>query len=657
MGQFRLAGPASGCAPVLSLTLLLLSASALPSPAPAQQSAPEVRDSPTDARNVPRPSARVPDLAREAPPFQVVIEGGRLVDGTGNAWYRGDVGIRDDRIARIAPPGILADAPAEQRVDARGMVVAPGFIDIQSHSRYALLHGDGRVVSKVSQGVTTEIMGEGTTDAPLNPRSLDLSSVSDSSERARLRAFSGARSFDAWLRAMEERGGSVNMGSFVGGGSIRSYVTGRRSGRPTAEQLDTMRAVTRRAMEDGAFGVATALIYPPGSYTTTAELVEISRAMAPYGGVYITHLRSEADRYLEGIDEALEIGDRAGVPVEIYHLKAAGQRNWRKGPMAVEKLDSARDAGLDVQASMYPYTAASTGLTSCLPPWASDGGALYDNLEDPETRRRIVGEMLGEIGDWENLCQLATPEGVLLLGLERPENRRWIGRRLSEVAEATGERWVDVVVDLILSERQRVPPIYFLMSEENVRDQLRQPWIKFGSDAGGVNPNAGLGPIHPRAYGTFPRILGRYVREEGVLSIEEAVRKATSAVATRLSIRDRGLLAEGFFADVVVFDPETVQDRSTYEDPHRTSRGIRHVFVNGEQVLRDGRHTGARPGRIVRGPGYVPAPEPDRIVGQQESGNPLPATRIELDEVEVNPDLAAPPSSAPPAETRPLPPS
>ena len=537
------------------------------------------------------------------PLYDVIIEGGRVVDGTGNPWYYGDVAIRGDRITRITPPGELASAWARERVDATDRVVAPGFIDIQSHSRYALLHGDGRVISKVTQGVTTEIMGEGTTDAPLDPRGISLDEVEDPERRAQLEAFSGPHGFDAWLRAMEAHGASVNLGSFIGGTSLRIYGRGYADGPPTAAQLDTMRAVTRRAMEDGAFGVATALVYPPGSYATTEELVEIAGAMAPYGGVYITHLRSEGDRFLEALAEALEIGRRGGVPVEIYHLKAAGTENWSKAERAVAMIDSARAAGQDVQATLYPYTAASTSLSACIPPWVSEGGRLYQNLEDPQIRRRVVGEMLAGIGEWENFCRLATPEGVLLLGLQDPQNRRWSGMRLSEVVERTGRRWPDVVIDLILSERGRISTIYFLMREEDVRLFLSQPWIKMGSDAGGLNPNAGLGLIHPRAYGTFSRLLGRYVREEGVLSLEEAVRKSTSAVATRLSIPGRGFLKEGFFADVVVFDPETVDDRATFEDPHRVSTGFDHVLVNGVFVLRDGEHTGARPGRVVRGPG------------------------------------------------------
>ncbi|NIP59020.1 MAG: amidohydrolase family protein, partial [Gemmatimonadetes bacterium] len=437
---------------------------------------------------------------------------------------------------------------------------------------------------------------------------IDWGEVDDPQERARLEAFSGARGFDGWLRAMEAHGASVNMGSFVGATTIRVYAKGEAMGPPTPAELDTMRAVTRRAMEDGAFGFATALIYPPGNFATTEELVEMARTMAPYGGIYITHMRSEADRLLEAMDEAMRIGDEGGVPVEIYHLKAAGRRNWHKAALAVEKIDSARAAGLDVQANMYPYVAGGTGLSACLPPWASADGELLENLRDPETRRRIREEVLNPSGDWEDLCGQATPEGVLLMGLEKPENRKWAGMRLGEVAEEMGKDWVATLIDLLISEEQRIGTIYFLMSEENVALQIRQPWIKFGTDAGGVDPVRAdeVGLVHPRSYGTFPRILGRYVREEEVIPLEDAVRKATSAVATRLSLEDRGLLKEGFYADVVVFDPAAIVDRATFQEPHRLSTGVRHVIVNGTPVLRDGEHTGALPGRILRGPGYRP---------------------------------------------------
>lgn len=538
---------------------------------------------------------RVDDVAfrREKAPaddrFDVVIGNGRIVDGTGNPWFAGDLAIKGGRIAAIAPAGKLADAEAGTRIDAEGLVVAPGFIDIQGHSRPQLLTGDGRVIGKVTQGVTTEILGEGTTNAPSRS----------------VKEFDGPHGFDAWLRAMEEHGASINFGSFLGSATVREYARGMAQGPPTADELTLMKRLVRDAMKDGAFGLASALIYPPDSFVSTDDLVALCAEMAPLGGVYITHIRSEGDKLLEAIDEAIAIGERAGVPVEIYHLKAAGKRNWEKARRAIERIEAARAAGQDVSADMYPYTAGGTGLTACLPPWAAADGKLFDNLADPATRARIRAEILEPTSDWENLGELATPEGVLVLGLEKEENRKYVGKRLDAIAAERGTDWIDTAMDLILSERQRISTIYFMMSEENVKLQLARPWIKIGTDASGHDPEKADGLVHPRSYGTYPRILGKYVREEKVLPLEEAVRKMTSAVAARLSIADRGLIRPGMHADLVIFDPETIADRATYERPHQLSTGVRDVLVNGVAVVRDGRHTGAKPGRIVRGPGYA----------------------------------------------------
>jgi dihydroorotase/N-acyl-D-amino-acid deacylase len=371
-----------------------------------------------------------------------------------------------------------------------------------------------------------------------------------------------------------------------------------------------MRWLVRDAMEDGAFGLASALIYPPDNFVTKRDLIELAKVTAPYGGVYISHIRSEADRLLEAIDEAIEIGRGGGVPVEIYHLKAAGRRNWAKAPAAIARIAAARAQGLDVGADMYPYVAGSTGLASILPPSASAGGKLFDRLANPTERARIRAEVLEQKTDWENMGQLATAENILVLGLDKPENKKHAGKRLAEIAQAEGKHWLDAAIDLILSEHKRINTVYFMMSEDNIKIQLRQPWIKFGTDAGGIDPEHPRGLAHPRAYGTFPRILGKYVREEKVIALEEAIRKMTSAVAGRLAIGDRGLLREGFLADVVIFDPATIADRATYEKPHQVSIGIRHVFVNGTAVVREGQHTGSKPGRIVRGPGYLAQPAP-----------------------------------------------
>jgi dihydroorotase/N-acyl-D-amino-acid deacylase len=544
----------------------------------------------------PPPPTVVPAAGRPEP-FDVIIQGGRVVDGTGNAWFHGDVGIRGARIEAVVPAGMLASHEAETRIDAEGMVVAPGFIDIQSHSRTSFLPGgDGRVVSKVTMGVTTEIMGEGTTNAPSTPTMLRAA--------GREAGRSQFASFGEWMAAMERQGAGVNFGAFIGASTVRVVGMGRRMGAAGADEIEAMRIAVRESMEDGAFGIASALIYPPGNFASTDELVAINEAAAPYGGIYITHLRSEADRLLEAIDEAIEIGTRAGLPVEIYHLKAAGQRNWDKAAAAVAKIDSARAAGVDVQANMYPYTAGATGLAACFPPWASADGLLLRNLDSAAARARIRAEVEADSGEWENLCTLSTPEGTLLLGLARPEHRRFVGRYLSEVADELGKDWIDAAMDLVLAERSDIDTVFFMMSEENVAMQMRAPWMKFGTDAGGQDPVTATDPVHPRAYGTFARILGRYVRQEGVLELEAAVRRMSSAVATRLGIRDRGLLTPGYFADLVVFDADAVIDHATYEEPHRVSTGVEHVFVNGVAVMLDGRVTGALPGRAVRGPGW-----------------------------------------------------
>ena len=529
--------------------------------------------------------------------YDVVITGGRIVDGTGNPWYYGDVGIRGDRLVRIAPRGALANARAQRRIDATGLVVAPGFIDIQSHSRGAFLTGDSRVVSKVTQGVTTEILGEGSTNAPTNDLTL---TGADSAWRRLHEPFRGARGFDAWLRAIEARGASTNFGSFVGASTIRMYGKGMAAGAATRAELDTMRAAMTRAMEDGAFGLASALIYPPGVFASTDELVEVAQAMAPFGGLYITHMRSEADQLLEAIDEALAIGRRAGVPVEIYHLKAAGQRNWYKAPLAIAKIDSARRAGQDVTADMYAYVAGGTDLSSCLPPWASADGKLLDNLRDSATRARVHADASREFTEWESLCRLATPEGVMVVSFKKEDNKALEGMRLSEIATRRRTDWVNTVIDLTLEEDDGLGGIFFIASEENLALQMRQPWMKFGTDASGQDPARARGMTHPRAYGNYPRVLGKYVREQGVMSLEDAIRKMTSAVAIRLSLRDRGVLHAGMFADVVIFDPATITDRATYEQPHQISEGVRHVLVNGVPVVSDGCHTGALPGRAVR---------------------------------------------------------
>lgn len=554
------------------------------------------------------PSGGVPNMAPKRGQYDVVIEHGKVVDGTGNPWFYGDVAISGDRIVRIAPAGMLAQEKARERIDARGMVVAPGIIDIQAHSIGALLNGDSRVVSMITQGVTTMIFGEGETPAPVNDKILALYSEmgSDTATERTIRSFDGPHGFGKWLSAMEQRTASANFGSFLGAATVRAYAKGMTEGAASAAELDTMRTVVRRAMEDGAFGVASALIYPPGSYTSTAELAEQAKAMAPYGGIYITHMRSEGDRLLEAMDEAFTIGREGGVPVEIYHLKAAGVRNWPKSALAIAKIDSARAAGQDVAADQYAYTAGGNSLSSCIPPWGHADGKLLERLQDPATRMKLKSDMLRDSDEWENLCLMATPAGVQVVGFRVDSLKKYEGQRLAHIAKAMGKDWADASIDLTIAEHNRLGQILFIASDENVARQIQQPWMKFGTDAGGQDPDSAKGMTHPRAYGNYPRILGRFVREQGVLALEDAVRKMTWAVAQRLSIRDRGMLHEGMYADVVIFDPATIIDRATYEQPHQLSVGVQHVLVNGVAVLRDGKVTGAKPGRVVRGPGYRP---------------------------------------------------
>ena len=540
-------------------------------------------------------------------PYDLVIEGGRVVDGTGNPWFYGDVGVSGERIARVAPAGMLAHARAKRRIDAHGMVVAPGFIDIQAQSVGELVNGDSRVISMTTQGVTTMIFGEGETPAPTNNKVIPMyadADGADSTEQRIMAGFQGPHGFGNWLEEMARHKASVNFGSFIGAATVRAYAKGMAEGDATPAELDTMRAVVRRAMQDGAFGVGSALIYPPGSYASTKELVEEAKAMAPYGGVYITHMRSEGDRLLEAVDEALAIGREGGVPVEIYHLKAAGVSNWPKARQVVAKIDSARAAGQDVAADQYAYTAGANGLSSCIPPWAHADGKLLERLGDPTTRAKIKTDMTQVESSWENLCLGATPANVEVLGFHEDSLKQFEGKRLSDIAQALHTDWADAVINLTLAERNRLGQILFIASDSNVAMQIQQPWMKFGTDAEGLDPDSAQGMTHPRSYGNYPRVLGRFVREQHILRLEDAIRKMTWAVAERLSIRDRGMLHEGMHADIVVFDPNTIIDRATYENPHQLSVGMQHVFVNGVEVVTDGKPTGAKPGEIVRGPGY-----------------------------------------------------
>ena len=535
--------------------------------------------------------------------YDVIIENGRVIDGTGAAWYYGDVALRGDRIAALGPRGAFTRARAASRIDATGHVVAPGFIDIQAQSYENFMIGDGRALSMVTQGITTAILGEGNTPAPANDKLLALET--DTVTRALMRRFTGPHGFGDWLQFMATRGVSQNVGSFVGNGTVRAYAKGGAMGPASSAEVDTMQAMVRRAMQDGAFGVASALIYPPNSYASTDELIAVNKAAAPYGGVYITHMRSEGDKFLEAMDEAIRIGKESGVPVEIYHLKASGVRNWPKMNLAIAKIDSARAAGQDVQADMYLYPAGGNSFASCIPPKYAADGKLLDNLKNPALRATIVQEMHARDAGYENLCELGTPANVMVVGFKKPEYKQFEGKRLSEIAAALNKDWAEVIIDLNVAENAGLGEILFLMSEDNIKNQIRQPWMKFGTDADSQDPATAVGLTHPRAYGNFPRLLGKYVREERVTTLEDAVRKASAAVATRLSLADRGVIKQGMKADLVVFDPNRITDNATFDKPHQLSTGMRDVFVNGTAVVRDGKHTGAKPGQIVRGPGFL----------------------------------------------------
>ena len=538
------------------------------------------------------------DAARQPPPYDVIVAGGTVYDGTGMPGRSADVGVRGDRIAAV---GNLGEAGAAVRVDATGLAVAPGFINMLSWSTESLLI-DGRSQGEIRQGVTTQIFGEGDSMGPLTEEM-----------RARRIQAQGDLKFDIpwtslgdYLRYLEKRGVAQNVASFVGATTVREYVIGLENRKPTPAQLDAMRALVRREMEDGALGVGSSLIYAPAFYATTEELIELCKVAAQYDGKYISHIRSEGNRLIEAVDELLRIAREARIPAEIYHLKAAGARNWPKMDKVLAAIESARASGLKITADMYMYPAGATGLDAAMPPSALDGGydALFTRLQDPAYRRQLAREITTPTDKWENLYLAAgSPDRVLLVEFKSEALKPLTGKTLAEVSKMRGTDPAETIMDLVLEDRSRVGTVYFMMSEENITKQIRKPWVSLGSDAASMAAEGAFlrSSAHPRAYGNFARLFGKYVREQKVLTLAEAVRRVSGLPATNLQLEGRGFLHPGMFADIVVFDPKTIADRATFEKPHQYAVGVRHVFVNGRHVLKDGEHTGALPGRALSG--------------------------------------------------------
>jgi N-acyl-D-amino-acid deacylase len=533
------------------------------------------------------------------PHYSVIIQNGTIYDGYGGEPYVADVAIEGDRIADIGD----VMGTADQFIEARGLAVAPGFINMLSWATETLIE-DGKSQSDIRQGVTLEVMGEGFSMGPLN----------DSMKQELLENQWDIKYDVEWttlgeyLQYLEDRGISTNVASFIGATSVRVHEIGYEDRPPTPEELERMKALVRQAMEEGAMGVGSSLIYAPAFYADTEELIELNKVAAEYGGRYISHMRSEGNQLLEAVEELITIARKAGIGAEIYHLKAAGESNWPKIEQVFEMVEAARAEGLDITADMYNYTAGATGLDAAMPPWVQEGGhdAWVERLKDPEIRARLVEEIASDADDWENLYFAAGgPENLLLIGFKNPELKHLTGKTLAEVAQMRGTSPEVTIMDLVIEDDSRVATAYFLMSEENIRMKIAQPWVAFDSDAESLAPEGVFLQFntHPRAYGTFARLLGKYVREEQVISLAEAIRRLTSFPAANLKIRERGALEPGYFADVVIFDPATIQDHATYAEPHQYATGVRDVLVNGVPVLLNGEHTGATPGRFVKGPG------------------------------------------------------
>lgn len=529
--------------------------------------------------------------------YDVVIRNGTLYDGSGETPFQADIAITADSIASI---GNLKQATAHTEIDATGLAVSPGFINMLSWANESLIR-DGRSQSDIRQGVTLEVFGEGWSMGPL----------SDALKKERAPGEDTPwTTLGGYLTFLEAKGVSPNIASFVGATTIRIHELGYENRPPDSIELERMRELVRLAMREGALGVGTSLIYAPAFYASTEELIELAKAAADYDGMYISHIRDEGNQFLEALDEFLQIAREADIRAEVYHFKAKGELNWPKLEQAIARIESARGEGLGITANMYTYHASSTGLNATMPPWVQEGGlgAWRERLRNPEVRERLRLEMTSPAVGWTNNLELAgSADNVLLVGFRSDSLKRLTGSTLAEVAQARGTSPEDTAMDLVIEDSSRVSAVYFVMNEDNIRRKLALPWMSFGSDGSSLTAKGDVlsSQTHPRAYGNFARVLGNYVREDKVISLEEAIRRMTSFPASNLKIQRRGRLAVGYFADVVLFDPERIQDHATFDNPHQYATGVVHVFVNGEQVLQDGEHTGALPGRVVRGPGWV----------------------------------------------------
>ena len=534
--------------------------------------------------------------------FDLVITNGHIIDGTGSPWYSGDVGIRDGKIAAI---GNLSASARKRTIDASGKVVAPGFIDMLGQSELTILV-DPRLPSKIYQGITTEITGEGTSAAPLN----DAIVQSDRSGYDHYKIDPDWRTFRQYFARLEKQGMGINLASYVGATQVRRMVLGDDNVQPTPAQLDQMRALVRDAMHDGAVGVSTSLEYAPAPFAKTDELIALASEASKFGGIYATHMRNESDSVLDAIDEALRIGRKARIPVEIWHIKVAGKANWGRVPEVVARINAARAEGADVTANTYAYTAWFNDFSAFIPQWAHDGGTkkLVERLKDPATRARIRKDMLTPSKDWDNEWQeIPGPDAIMIGVVQNPKMLPFEGKRLSEIAKLWNKDPIDALCDFLIEDPSTGVAV-FGMSQPDVTLALQQPWVSIDNDSSGTSPEGLLGQEHPhpRAYGTFPRILSKYVREEKVLTLEDAIRKFSALPAQRLRLTDRGVLKAGMWADVVVFDPATIHDRATFDNPNQLSEGMEYVLVNGVPVIDQGKMTGNLPGKVLRGPGYVP---------------------------------------------------